>query len=233
MMRKVFIRSACALKSGAPEPDYRPLIPMMEARRMTPLMKRAVWTATRALEAAGIACPDAILCGTQWGCLVNTEQFFKALHGLDGRAPSPTHFMQSTHNTLASMLAIRLGCHGYNATYSHSAVSFESALLDAFLQIGAGAVDNALVGAYEEMPPLFGELFGAHADTAAAFVLSASPEGALARLEDVQLQRAKSPDSAAVDMACALADALPCPTPLTLHNPGSDRSQSWIRLCGN
>lgn len=233
MMRPVYIRSVCALPVGAPEPDYRPFIPMMEARRMTPLMKRAVWTATKALKTAGLTVPDAILCGTQWGCLVNTEHFFKALHGLEERAPSPTHFMQSTHNTLASMLAIRLRCHGYNATYSHSAVSFESALLDAFLQIGAGAIDNALVGAYEEMPPLFGDVFGEQADTAAAFVLSASPAGALAQLEEVRLQRANGPADAAKVMAYALADALPCSGSLTLHNPGDGRSQSWISLCGN
>ena len=231
MMRKVYIRSCCVLKPGAEEPDYKTLLTMMEARRMTPLMKRAVWTATKALEAAGLDCPQGILCGTDWGCLVNTESFFKSLHGLDERAPSPTHFMQSTHNTLASMLAIRFKCHGYNATYSHSAVSFESALLDAFLQIGAGALDNALVGAYEEMPPLFGKLFDASADTAAAFVLSASPEAALAELADVQLIREKCAKGCVKALAEELADALPCSGPLTLHNPGSDRSQSLIRLC--
>lgn len=233
MMRKVYIRSVCALKPGAEEPDYRQLLTMMEARRMTALMKRAVWTATRALEAAGIECPQGIVCGTQWGCLENTESFFKALHGLEDRAPSPTHFMQSTHNTLASMLAIRLKCHGYNATYSHSEISFESALLDAFLQIGAGKIDNALVGAYEEMPPMFGGLFGQSADIAATFVLTAGAEGALCELEDVQLFRGGSAAVSSEPLALALADTLPCQGMLTLQGGAAGRSQSLIRLCGN
>jgi hypothetical protein len=233
MMRKVYIRSVCALKPGAEEPDYKSLLTMMEARRMTPLMKRAVWTAAKALEEAGLDCPQAILCGTQWGCLANTESFFKSLHGLDERAPSPTHFMQSTHNTIASMLAIRLKCHGYNATYSHSEISFESALLDAFLQIGAGKADNALVGAYEEMPPLFGEIFHSTADVAAAFVLTAEAEGALCTLEDVQLLRGGNVADPLKPLALALAEALPCKGTLTLQGGGTGRSQSLIRLCGN
>ncbi|MBQ7269066.1 MAG: beta-ketoacyl synthase chain length factor [Bacteroidales bacterium] len=233
MIRKVYIRSFCVLKPGAPDPDFKPLLTMMEARRMTPLMKRAVYTASQALAGAALACPQAIICGTQWGCLVNTEAFFAALHGLDDRAPSPTHFMQSTHNTLASLLGIRLKCHGYNATYSHSEISFESALLDAFLQIRSGALDNALVGAYEEMPPFFAEMFRVQADLAAAFVLSASPQDALAVLEDVQLMRGKPACGAPDPAALSLSEVLPCSGTVELHGGGEGRSQSLIRLCGN
>ena len=64
---------------------------------------------------------------------------------------SPTAFMQSTHNTIGSMVAIALGCHGYNCTYSQDGVSFESALLDAVMQLESGEAGNSLVGAHDEI----------------------------------------------------------------------------------
>ena len=39
----------------------------------------------------------------------------------------PSLFMQSTHNTIGSLIGIVLKCHGYNNTYSHEGISFESA----------------------------------------------------------------------------------------------------------
>ena len=116
MMRKVYVHARCELKPGDPEPDYRSLFSVMEARRMGRLLKRAVWTSAEALKEAGIAVPDAVVIGTDFGCIENSESFLKALKGLEDAPLRPTHFMQSTHNTIASLIAIRLGCHGYNAT---------------------------------------------------------------------------------------------------------------------
>ena len=39
--------------------------------------------------------------------------------------------MQSTHNTISSLISIHTGNHGYNVTYSQKGMSFDSALLDA------------------------------------------------------------------------------------------------------
>ena len=58
--------------------------------------------------------------------------------------------MNSTHNTIGSVVAIKLGCHGYNTTYSHPGRSLLSALEDAAMQIGLGDIDTALVGWYDE-----------------------------------------------------------------------------------
>ena len=192
--KKVYIRAVCFVDAASCEPDYKSILSIMEARRMTPMMKRAVWCTEKVLEEAGVKCPDAILCGTGYGCLLSTEAFFTALHDPDGgKAPSPTAFMQSTHNTIASLLAIRLGCHSYNATYSHSAISFESALLDAFLRIQNGLGDNALVCAFEEMSPMFRVLPGEDgSETAVAMLLSSQADGALCELEDVEIFRTGS-----------------------------------------
>ena len=182
-MRKVYVHARCELKPGDPEPDYRSLFSVMEARRMGRLLKRAVWTSSEALKAAGIVVPEAVVIGTDFGCIENSESFLRALKGIDDAPLKPTHFMQSTHNTIASLIAIRLGAHGYNATYSHRGRSFESALEDAGMQIALGEVDNALVGWFDELTPALTESLLRQGiepkEHALAVVLSANPEGAM------------------------------------------------------
>jgi 3-oxoacyl-(acyl-carrier-protein) synthase len=65
----------------------------------------------------------------------------------------PTHFMQSTHNTIGSLVSIDLKCHGYNSTYAHKGVSFENALMDACLQFGEKRIKTALIGGFDEITP--------------------------------------------------------------------------------
>ena len=183
MMRPVYLHARCELKPGAPEPDWRGLFSVMEARRMGRLLKRAVWTSSQALAQAGIGIPDAVIIGTDFGCIENSESFLKALKGLDDAPLRPTHFMQSTHNTISSLIAIRLGAHGYNATYSHRGRSFESALQDACIQIALGDIDTALVGWFDEMTPALADSLRQQGiepkEHALAVVLSANPEGAV------------------------------------------------------
>ena len=183
MMRPVYLHARCELKTGDPEPDYRSLFSVMEARRMGRLLKRAVWTSSQALQQAGIAVPEAVIIGTDFGCIENSEAFLKALKGIDDAPLRPTHFMQSTHNTISSLIAIRLGAHGYNATYSHRGRSFESAWQDAWMQIALGDIDNALVGWFDEMTPSLADSLSKQGiepkEHALAVVLSANPEGAI------------------------------------------------------
>lgn len=197
MDRKVYIKSMAQISRLQPDPDYGGLFSVMEARRMSRLMKRAVAVSHDALEQAGLSVPDAVIAGTGLGCIENTELFLRSLTGLSDTPLRPTHFMQSTHNTIASLIAIRLKCHGYNATCSHLGISFESALLDAILQLKSGRVRNALVGAFEEMTPDFARILnkGGYAvptedplsETAVAMVLDTDPEAALCELTEVRL----------------------------------------------
>ena len=190
MMRSVYVNARCELKPGDPEPDYRSLFSVLEARRMGRLLKRAVWTSSQALEKAGIAVPDAVIIGTDFGCIENSESFLRALKGIDDAPLRPTHFMQSTHNTIASLIAIRLGAHGYNATYSHRGRSFESALQDAWTQIALGDIDTALVGWFDELTPALSESLLSRGtepkEHALAVVLSANPEGALEEIPSLR-----------------------------------------------
>ena len=162
------------------EADYKQFIPPIEARRMGKILKRAIATARVATAAASIAEPEAIVTGTGLGCIENTEIFLDALCRQGEDQMMPTRFMQSTHNTVSSLVAINLHAHGYNATYAHGTLSFQSAFLDAFTQLQSGDVANALVCAHDEMTPSYhsllckgGFLSGKHAaECAVSMVLS-------------------------------------------------------------
>jgi 3-oxoacyl-(acyl-carrier-protein) synthase len=105
------------------------------------------------MEATSIPCPDAILAGTSFGCVENTELFLEAMTYEGEECLKPTSFMQSTHNTIASMIAIETQCHGYNSTYTNKGTSFDCALADAFLRLQSKFISNALVGGYDELTP--------------------------------------------------------------------------------
>ena len=137
----------------AQEPDSKGFIVPSEARRMSKILKRTVCTAITALNNSGVKEPDAIITGTGMGCMENSEKFLIDLSRFGENCLKPTLFMQSTHNTISSLIAIVLKCHGYNNTYSHKDISFESALLDGWLQIKSGMIRNALVGSHDEVTP--------------------------------------------------------------------------------
>lgn len=142
------------------EPDYKPFINPIAARRMGKLIKRAVATSLFAKQKANIQEFDAIITGTGLGCIENTEKFLSAMVKDGEQFLQPTYFMQSTHNTISSQIALNQKCNGYNCTYSHRGTSFECALSDAFLQLSLGKIQNALVGAHDEMTPDYFNMLG-------------------------------------------------------------------------
>ena len=135
------------------DPDYKPFINPVAARRMGLILKRAMATSLSALKDADVEMPDAIITATGLGCIENTEKFLKALSEQGENCLQPTFFINSTHNTIGSYVAVQMKCHGYNNTHVHRGISFESALLDAFVKIKLGKLNNALVGAHDEMTP--------------------------------------------------------------------------------
>lgn len=138
----------------------RDYVKPIEARRMGPLQKAAFLTSKRALKEAGIDIPDAIITGTAYGCLDNSERILLSMIEEGECAVKPTLFMQSTHNTIGSEIAIRLGCHGYNITYTQCDDSLKWAIRDANLLIRSGLCRMVLVGAHDEMTPLLSKLLG-------------------------------------------------------------------------
>lgn len=138
--------------------DIRNYVKPLEARRMGRLMKSSLLSSLKALELAGIETPDAIITATYMGCLENTELLLRQLQEEGEVMLKPTYFMQSTHNTIGSNIAIRTHCHGYNVTYSHGKGSLEWALRDARMLLSEGKVRNVLVGLHDETTPLYRSL---------------------------------------------------------------------------
>ena len=136
----------------------RQYVKPLERRRMGSIMKSSLLSSMQALEQAGITTPDAIITATPLGCLDNSEQLLRQLceEGEDGF--KPTLFMQSTHNTIGSNIAIVTHCHGYNITYSQGESSLEWALRDARRLLASGQCRNVLVGLHEETTPLYRSL---------------------------------------------------------------------------
>lgn len=137
--------------------DSREFISPMEARRMGKLLKASTLTSLRALKEAGLDCPDAIIAATANGMLEFTEKFLEDIDANNEGLLKPTLFMQSTHNTLSSAIAIRTKCHGYNITYSQGEQSFKWAMRDAERLIRTGKAKSVLVGYHDESTPLFQE----------------------------------------------------------------------------
>lgn len=137
--------------------DSREFISPIESRRMGKLMKAVTLTSMRALKEAGIECPDAIIASTAQGMLETSVTFLDDIDFNGEQLLKPTLFMQSTHNTLGSSIAIRTKCHGYNITYSQGDRSFELAMHDAERLISTGKAKSVLVGYHEESIPLYQE----------------------------------------------------------------------------
>ena len=135
--------------------DYKEYISPKEGRRMGKLMKAATLTSLMVLREAGIECPDAIITATANGMLETSEKFLVDMVDNGEETLSPTLFMQSTHNTIGSAIAIRTKCHGYNITYTQGKDSMKWALRDAERLIRMGKAKTVLVGCHDESSPLF------------------------------------------------------------------------------
>ena len=135
--------------------DIKTLIPEMNLRRrMSRVVKSGVAAGIEALLAFGDRSPiDAVVTATGLGCVADSEKFLDALIANEERMLNPTPFIQSTFNTVGAQIALLRGLHCYNTTYAHRWTSFENALVDAALRLGAGLSQAVLVGAFDETTP--------------------------------------------------------------------------------
>lgn len=170
-------------------PSVRGIVAPAQSRRMGALLKRAIHHSMQALATSGIGDPDGIITATARGSMADTERFLTQLHLQQEEGLQPTPFMHSTHNTVSSQLAILLGCHGYNATWSDEGTSLATALLDAASLVDSGEADTLLVGQHDEFTP-WTRLAAPHADADSditpditlAMVLSSRPAPGATRI---------------------------------------------------
>ncbi len=134
------------------EPNYGDILPKGKLpRRLSRSVKIGVASATIALKDAGIHSPDAIITGTGMGMLADTERFLTTMIDNNEKFLNPTAFIQSTHNTIGAYIAVMLDCNKYNLTYVHGKLSFENALLNAWVMLQEYPEYNILVGGIDEM----------------------------------------------------------------------------------
>ena len=133
------------------EPDYKEFIDVKQIRRMSRIIRMGVAAAMECLQEAGIKIPDAIITGTAYGCLEDTNTFLAKMVEFKEELLTPTSFIQSTHNTIGAQISLMLQCNNYNNAFVHRGFSFESALLDGMLLLKEGEADNVLVGSIDEI----------------------------------------------------------------------------------
>ncbi len=155
---KIKVLSKVEITSEEQLTDIRKYVKPLEARRMGKIMKCSLLSSLEALQQAGIEVPDSIITGTRYGCLENSERLMEQIKEEGEGMLKPTFFMQSTHNTIGSNIAIKTHCHGYNVTYTQESHSLEWAIRDAELLLRSGKVKNVLVGCHDESTPFFNTL---------------------------------------------------------------------------
>ncbi len=189
----------------AADPDFKEYMTAAEARRLSKSLKRSLAVSVYTLRRGGIACPDAVVTGTGLGCVESTEAFLRDLCEHGEQLLKPTHFMQSTHNTYAALIAIATGAHGYNNTYSHKQISFESALWDAVLQLRAGKIAHALVGAHEGITPSYFTLLRRMGYVGCCGMVPCAPVNVALLLRTAEDSGARGDASPAAASLCELA----------------------------
>ncbi|MDR0712937.1 MAG: beta-ketoacyl synthase chain length factor [Bacteroidales bacterium] len=165
------------------EPDYKQLIPPLQLRRMSRILKMGLGAAQICLKNTENLQPDAILVGTGLACINELETFMLSMleNGEQGLSSIP--FINSSHNTVAAQISRMLHNHGYNSTYCHRGASFESALTDALMLLNEKNAEHVLLGGIDEYSKQYHLMLQklGHAavggEGAAFFLLSRVPAG--------------------------------------------------------
>lgn len=140
------------------EPVYKQYIPRKILRRMSRVVRMGLSSAQKALGEQAPEQIDAIVAGTAWGCVQDTEKFLDTIVEHQEQYLTPTAFVQSTHNTVAGQIALLQKNNGYNMTYVQGVVSFETALLDASLLLAEQRAQQVLAIGIDELTPQLKQL---------------------------------------------------------------------------
>ena len=124
-------------------------------RKLSRLQQLALVAARKSFspELARTVAPEKICVaiGTGLGSLNDTAAFVENMILKEERAPRPSLFTSSVHNSLASQIAIDLNFSGLNSTPIQREISFETALWQGATELTSGRAELALVGAADEL----------------------------------------------------------------------------------
>lgn len=135
------------------EPEMDPGLDDKYLRRMSRLIRLGWMAAKICLDDAGSPRPDAIITGSGWGSLQDSEKFLLSIYRNKENLLPPTPFIQSTHNAVGAQIALLTNNSAYNMTYAHGSQAFEHALQDAILQLQHKENKDILLGGFDEITP--------------------------------------------------------------------------------
>ena len=227
----------------AVEPRYEG-IPGNVLRRMSKSVRMGVGAALPLLKYS----PDGILIGTGYGGMEDSIRFLNQIVQYDEGTLTPGNFVQSTANAIASQLGLLHHNRGYNITFVNRGLSFESALLDAWMLVKenpgrcwlAGGVDEIsnhnhrfeLAEGWYKQEDLTGkDLYAAQSpgtiagEGAAVFLLNDRPAGALAAIQKITVLAGEDEEA----LRSAVANLLDGKSPdlLVSGENGDSRAQKW------
>jgi hypothetical protein len=131
------------------EPDYKGIISGSSLRRMAKALRMGVGAGALLLNRNPK--PDGIILGTAYGGLDHCLKFLNQIVDYNESTLTPTNFVQSTPNNIASQLSLSSSNSGYNMTHVHKGHAFEAALVDALMFLDENRDSSLLVGAAEEI----------------------------------------------------------------------------------
>lgn len=135
-------------------PDFKEYMNPFQTRRLSRMLKTGLAAVMICLRSSGVKMPDAVITATGYGFEDSRAKFLEEILTQAEQQLTPNYFIQSTHNALAGLVALTIGCTGYNNTYAGRGSAFESALLDAMMLLQEQEAQNVLVGSFDEISPV-------------------------------------------------------------------------------
>jgi len=137
------------------EPLYNEILPPLQLRRKSRIMKMGMGAATLCINNLPETVIDAIIVGTGLACNIDLKKFHDLIFEQNEQSLSPTSFINSSNNSVASQIAMMYKITGYNNTFCHRGVAFESALIDAIMLLDEKEAQHILVGGVDEYSPKY------------------------------------------------------------------------------
>ncbi len=129
------------------EPKYEG-IPKGVLRRMGKAVRIGVGAALPLIADKEL---EGVILGTANGGMEDCVRFFNQIIDYDEGNLTPTNFVQSTTNAIASQIGLMATNKGHNNTHVHAGLAFENALIDVFIQLRHNAQGVYLVGGVDEI----------------------------------------------------------------------------------
>ncbi len=135
--------------------DFKPWIPPMAARRMSPPSKMAVAAAKMAVEECGVEAEAlheaAVYVSTNFGPSTYSERILRQVFEENPEAVSPMLFTESVANAPAAQIALAFRAVGPNVTVTQREAGALLALSQAAAEVARGRVPVAIVAAVDEI----------------------------------------------------------------------------------